>query len=610
VLLAQWWRRSANLCRLLVPCLLIAVIFPLLGSLSARAAGPAQRSLSTVATNSSVFTVAAPLGEAAGDVLIGALQLNGSGTVTAPSGWALIGSTSSGGDVTYTYDKVAGTNEPGSYTWTSTTYSNGSLAILDYTGIDTTTPVNAWAGNSGIGSALAPAVTTTTSTVSVVVVTWDGGPSNLMPTASSDYAQRWFLHSYEWTYGADSLTPAAAGARPAVVIGSTATAVYTAQQIALTVPTSTPTPTPTPTPPSLGFAAMPLISRDLPAYSVNGVYPASYGNDADYATQYRGTPTTSLSYDLSGVPPTHRSQILVAWYNNSSPWDAPAINGAYYNNPRDYTIDASAAPGGATPPISSWVNLVTITGNPFNARQHVVNFSGYNWLRINVTAVNGSPGNADAAFNLDVHDASAATTDTWAFFGDSITQDDMGHADARTADGLHNFAQLVNAGKPGYFPSFLDAGVGGWDAGSPLRNDPASGQSFWSEFVAATPAHFVSLDFGTNDANERVDPATFKAELLAMISTVEAAGKIPVLRLIPWGCTSAIQASGPLLNQQIQALWAADPTIVHGPDYWTYYSQHQDLISSDCIHPSLPDGALAYRQQYAQTMVATVYTGS
>src|SRR4029077_3783762 len=76
---------------------------------------------------------------------------------------------------------------------------------------------------------------------------------------------------------------------------------------------------------------------------------------------------------------------------------------------------------------------------------------------------------------------------------------------------------------------------------------------------------------------------------------------------IPWGCTSGIQSNAPGLNQQIQALWAADPKIIHGPDFWTYFSQHRNLILPDCIHPSLPDGALAYRQQYAQAMTAAVY---
>jgi hypothetical protein len=355
-----------------------------------------------------------------------------------------------------------------------------------------------------------------------------------------------------------------------------------------------------------GLAAMPVISRNVPAFATNAVYAANRGNDASYDTVFRGTPPTSLIYDLSSVSPSQRSTVLVAWYNENSHWYPPAIGDVYYNVPRDYTIDGSRAGGGGQPPSDtdpSWTTLVRISGNGFSSRQQVLNFTGNNWLRMRVTAINGSAGNSDAAFNLDVHDASAGTTDSWTFFGDSITQDDMGHSEPS------NFAQQINAAHPAFFPSQVDGGLGGWNAGSPLRIDPATGRSYWSEFLAATPAHYITVDFGTNDANGNVPPATFKSQMQSLISAVEAAGKVPVVRLIPWGCTAGIQANAPVLNQQIQALWAADARIIHGPDFWSFFSQNPSLMSSDCIHPSHPSGATAYRQQYAQVMLQTVYQG-
>jgi hypothetical protein len=164
---------------------------------AAAAGGPALRGVSTVANNGTTFTASAPARETAGDVLVAALQINGSGTIGAPTGWTLLGSTRDGGDGTYSWYKVVGSGEPLSYTWTSTSSSNGSIAILDYTGINTTMPVNAWVGNSGLSSnAVAPAVTTTATTVSVVLVTWDGAPSSLTVTTPANFTQRWFLHSY------------------------------------------------------------------------------------------------------------------------------------------------------------------------------------------------------------------------------------------------------------------------------------------------------------------------------------------------------------------------------------------------------------------------------
>lgn len=210
--------------------------------IAAHASGPSLRSVSSSAANSSIFTVAAPAGEAPGDVLLAALQLNGTGAITAPSGWALVGSTFYGGDATYSYLHVAACGEPTGYTWKSTQYSNGSISILDYTGIDTTTPVNAWAGSSGYGPAgVAPALTTTAPAITVVIATWDGAPSTLSVTDPSGYNRRWSEHSYEWTYGADNATSNPAGALPSVSMPTTPGDLYTAQQIALTVAATTPT---------------------------------------------------------------------------------------------------------------------------------------------------------------------------------------------------------------------------------------------------------------------------------------------------------------------------------------------------------------------------------
>jgi hypothetical protein len=208
------------------------------GLISANAATPVLRSVSMNATNSTNFTVAAPSGEMPGDTMLAALQINGTGVVAAPSGWTLIGSTNYGGDVTYSYSRIAGCFEPTSYTWTSTGYSNGSISILDYSGLNSPTPVNAWAGSAGYSSsAVAPAVTTTATTVPLVLVTWDGAAASLSPTDPTSYARRWLQHSYEWTYGADNLSPVAAGSLPPVSVAAGTNDIYTAQQIALTIGT-------------------------------------------------------------------------------------------------------------------------------------------------------------------------------------------------------------------------------------------------------------------------------------------------------------------------------------------------------------------------------------
>ena len=70
--------------------------------------------------------------------------------------------------------------------------------------------------------------------------------------------------------------------------------------------------------------------------------------------------------------------------------------------------------------------------------------------------------------------------------------------------------------------------------------------------------------------------------------------------------TADVQNCGPGLNAKIQQLYATFPQIVHGPDLWAFFSTHQNLISGDNLHPS-EAGYVAYRQQWADAMVANVY---
>src|SRR4029079_15549958 len=60
--------------------------------------------------------------------------------------------------------------------------------------------------------------------------------------------------------------------------------------------------------------AMPLISRGVPAFASSAIYPASYANDADYATMWTGAVPSWLAYDLSGVAASQRRQTMVGWF--------------------------------------------------------------------------------------------------------------------------------------------------------------------------------------------------------------------------------------------------------------------------------------------------------
>src|SRR5579863_590464 len=263
----------------------------------------------------------------------------------------------------------------------------------------------------------------------------------------------------------------------------------------------------------------PLISRNVPAFSSsNSSTPASYGNDGSYDHLWRSILTPAwLAYDLSSVPTAGRSNVLVVWYNESFNYDHTLINNYSYNMPENYTIEVNPAVGGHNPPATGWVTKVTVNGNHYHSRQHILNMAGNNWLRIHVTAIDGATENNDANIKMDVFDANTATADDWIFFGDSITAITMAQS---TIDGVKFFAQLINDKVPNDFPIQEAGGIGYVQSNT--------GAQYINTWLSLFPGKYVALDYGTNDANGCVSPASFYSNYVMMIQAVLKAGKIPI----------------------------------------------------------------------------------
>jgi lysophospholipase L1-like esterase len=370
-------------------------------------------------------------------------------------------------------------------------------------------------------------------------------------------------------------------------------------------------------------AAMPLISRGLPAFTnddCGGGIPASRANDNVYDDGWRACAAASpsaplyLAYDLSSVPAAQRGAVLVVWYNDPAtlvydysyhssvnpypPGCTTNCGWEPFDIPRDYTLEANPASGGSLPD-SGWVTLASVTGNNYHSRQHAVDLTGYNWVRINVTAADGDrPDTRGVVLNMDVHNASAGYQDDWIFYGDSITEGAMHHYGYGGT-----FAQQLSALVPGHFPAQEAAAIGGT-----LSNDGARSMSAWLPLFSGS---YVAIAYGTNDAgfccSASVSPTIFYNNYVSMVQAVIASGKTPIVPKIPWGCTSQVLTFVPQLNQQIDALYNAFPQVVRGPDLWAFFSANQSLIGPDCIHPT-DAGYSALRQQWVNTAMAKVYT--
>ena len=344
-------------------------------------------------------------------------------------------------------------------------------------------------------------------------------------------------------------------------------------------------------------ATMPLISRGVPVFGSSELFPARNAIDGDYSTVWRGSIPGWIALDVSRVPAAKRARVIVGWFNDpiTSPYDHTLIGEVAYNSLRDYTVEANAARGGTSPPPAGWVTLVRVRGNSYHSRQHLVRLKGYRWIRLSVTAGDGSPENEDAAFNLDVYDASKGARDSWMFYGDSLTQDGMHH---RQILGQRNFSQLIAQSRPRLYPPFEDGGTATLQS-----RDGAQRIAGW---LRTFPGRYVGLSYGTNDANACLSPASFYGHYVTMVRAVLKMRKVPVVPTIPWARSANVQTCAPRLNARIKALYRAFPRIVKGPDLWSYFKAHPDLIGPDDLHPT-EAGYAVYRRLWANAMLARVY---
>jgi lysophospholipase L1-like esterase len=347
-----------------------------------------------------------------------------------------------------------------------------------------------------------------------------------------------------------------------------------------------------PPPISADAAAIPnpVISRNVPAYAGSNPATASTGNDEHYFSFWSAQCPDYLAYDLSGVPEENRQVIDAVWYNTS----AYDVVGMYVNRnmePSDYTIEVNAAPGG-TYPESGWEVVETVADNTLASRQHIVEFAGYNWIRICLTQADDKE-NGMASINFDIHDVSQGISDSWLFLGDSIT-----------AGGMNNcygtgFATYIHRLDESYFPIQENGGIGGITSKDGLEHIDT--------WLATFPGQYVSIAYGTNDAwGNQTGAEQYYQNTKSMLDKVLALGKTPVLPKIPHAEEAGVADHLGDYNAMIDRLWAEYPEVIQGPDFDAILTEHPEYLSGDGVHPN-SEGYEEMRRIWAETMYERVY---
>jgi hypothetical protein len=145
-------------------------------------APPAFRSATSAAVTGSsgtTLTIARPAGVQAGDLLLAQIRHRSTTTMTAPAGWTEIDTITQSVANHGVYYKIAGGSEPASYAFGQGNDA-GRMAggIGAYSGVDPTSPINAWAASAANTATLvAPGAAATVDNTMVVRLWGWRGPS-------------------------------------------------------------------------------------------------------------------------------------------------------------------------------------------------------------------------------------------------------------------------------------------------------------------------------------------------------------------------------------------------------------------------------------------------
>jgi acyl-CoA thioesterase-1 len=243
--------------------------------------------------------------------------------------------------------------------------------------------------------------------------------------------------------------------------------------------------------------------------------------------------------------------------------------------PTEYRIETSSDSSDGVD--GTWDEAVPDTTNAVRSRGHVFDFAGKSWVRLVVTGV-GEGMTAARVDEIAVHDVSAAgadakPSDTWIFLGDSITQGGL-----QREFGVNTVDQKVHEALPDYYPALINAGIGGeLTTGGLARLDAL--------FEANLDFFHVGILYGTNDSWGNKDPAAthFGDQLSELVQRVLDSGRVPFVATIPFSTTA--HDTLPAYNAVIASV-VADRGLPCGPDFYAWFRDHPEDLSSDGVHPN------------------------
>ena len=319
-----------------------------------------------------------------------------------------------------------------------------------------------------------------------------------------------------------------------------------------------------PSKPAKGIIPAPLLSRgksvesNLIASSPDKLTDGKYKDGSWAAKLPTAEKPAWVAIDIGPGP----EKLLLAWTASGS----FNHHETQYGGPGSYRIEVS-------PDGKEWKTVVTVPDNEYRTRAHGFDFTGNRWVRWVVTG----PSKDTYKYGiqpdeLDIHDISAGSEDTWFFLGDSITAMSF----TRSPKSQPSFAELIAKKHPGYFPMTLNGGQGFEKSSEGLKRLPL--------LLKQHPdVKYWAIGYGTNDsAGNNPDTSDFANNLEAMVVMLKAAGRVPIFARIPYA--PAEHNTIAQFNDVIDAVTKKNG-LTPGPDLYAHFKAHVDELE-DGLHPN------------------------
>ncbi|MBK9576841.1 MAG: SGNH/GDSL hydrolase family protein [Fibrobacterota bacterium] len=297
--------------------------------------------------------------------------------------------------------------------------------------------------------------------------------------------------------------------------------------------------------------------------------------------------------------PSAPGKVALAWNNPSYTWSDWVTNasnckqGANLTFPADYEILTSSNSTDGTD--GDWTSRLKVTGNKVSSRMHIVQTGADVWVKMAIQAGTGS------LDEIEIHDASVSTEDTWAFIGTSITSgafksdfpavgDFQSWMSQSSANG--NWPLVVRAGIPCIVSTDVSSNIGRY-------LEMLDGVKNWA------------IEMGTNDAwgGGTGNVASFKAAMQLVIDSAKGRGVRVFLARTP--ATNSTLTDGkwqvnPAFLTAIDDLVRTNG-LVEGADLNAYFTKYPSDLSSDGVHPNAKGYAAIHNQWANALLLRSVY---